>query len=275
MTTRILIIEDNLTNRELMCYLLTAFGYLPLTAADGDTGIEMVKRESPALVICDIHLPKMDGYQVAQYLKSDSVLQVIPLIAVTALAMVGDNDKVLKAGFDGYITKPIDPETFMAQIEAFLEPSQRMHPQPKPKNDSKTVENPPDSLPKIATLLVLDNSEVNRELLMSTLQPSGYAVVLATTVQEAFSHAQAAPPDLIVSDMHMPNHSGLDFLRMVKADSDLKFIPFIFLTSSVWGESERSSAESMGATRFIVRPIEPKALLAEIATCLKERPQSP
>jgi len=268
--TRILIIEDNLTNRELMCYLLTAFGYRPLTAADGAEGVGMVACEKPELVICDIHLPKMDGYQVAQHLKSDSVLRDIPLIAVTALAMVGDHDKVLKAGFNGYITKPIDPETFVSQIEAFLPPARRM--QIQPKGAAGTNENPRESLPKTATLLVLDNTEVNRDLLLSTLEPSGYTVILAATVHEAFARAQASPPDLIVSDMHMPNHSGLDFLRMVKSDPALHGIPFVFLTSSVWGESERSSAKSMGAARFIVRPIEPKALLFEIAACLKERP---
>ena len=69
----------------------------------------------------------------------------------------------------------------------------------------------------------------------------------------------------------MPNQTGLDFLRIVKGDSTLRAIPFVFLMSSVWGESERSAAVSMGVTRFILRPIEPKALLAEIADCLRAR----
>lgn len=252
-----------------MCYILTAFGYLPIVASDGATGVETVRREVPDLVICDIHLPTMDGYQVAEHLKSDSVLREIPIIAVTALAMVGDQDKVLKAGFDGYITKPIDPETFVAQIEVFLRPAQRMHPQPK--IELSMAENNRNSLPKTAKILVLDNIEVNRQLLASTLEPSGYDVDLAASAEEAFARAVSVPPDLIISDMHMPNQNGLDFLKMVKSNLRLRNIPFVFLTSSVWGESERTSAVSMGVARFIVRPIEPKALLAEIETCLKER----
>ena len=270
MTTRILIIEDHLTNLELMCYLLTAFGYLPLTAADGVAGVEMIRSDAPDLVICDIHLPKMDGYQVAQLLKSDPAHRDIPIVAVTALAMVVDHDKVLKAGFNGYITKPINPEIFITQIEVYLRPEQRMH--RRPKIESDTIDKPMNRLPKTATLLVVDNTEVNRELLVSTLEPSGYGVILAASVQEGFALAQAAPPDLIVSDMHMPNQDGIDFLRMVKADPLLRAIPFLFLTSSVWGERERSDALSLGATTIIVRPIEPKTLLAEIANCLKERP---
>jgi len=267
--TRILIIEDHQTNLELMCYLLTAFGYVPLTATDGAAGVEAVRLGLPQLVICDIHLPKMDGYQVAQHLKRDPACREIPIVAVTALAMVGDHDKVLKAGFDGYITKPIDPETFVSQIEGFLRPAQRM--QSVPLKKSGPSEKQRDSVPKTATLLVVDNTKVNRDLLVSTLEPSGYSVILASSVQEGFASAKAAPPDMIISDMHMPNQDGLDFLRMVKADSILCNIPFVFLTSSIWGEGERSAAAALGATRFIVRPIEPRALLAEIAACLKER----
>ena len=117
---RILVIEDNPQNLELMTYLLQAFGYITLTARDGAEGIETVRREMLDLIICDVHLPKVNGYEVARELKRDPMLRRIPLVAVTALAMVGDRDKVLAAGFDGYIGKPITPEIFVKQVEAFL-----------------------------------------------------------------------------------------------------------------------------------------------------------
>ncbi len=117
---RIMIIEDNPANLELMTYLLKVFGFAVLSAGNGIEGLEMVRRERVDLVICDIHLPKMDGYEVAKELKGDPELRWIPLVAVTALAMVGDRDKVLAAGFDGYISKPIEPELFVKQVEAFM-----------------------------------------------------------------------------------------------------------------------------------------------------------
>jgi len=120
MKERILIIEDNPANLELMSYLLSAFGYTVLSAHNGDEGINTAKREMLDLIICDVHLPGVDGYVVAKYLKKDPLLRQIPLVAVTALAMVGDRDKVLSAGFDGYIDKPIIPEKFVQQIEEFL-----------------------------------------------------------------------------------------------------------------------------------------------------------
>lgn len=117
---QILVIEDNPANLELMTYLLAAFGHVPLTAIDGEQGIEVARRKIPDAVICDINLPRMDGYQIVGQLKSEYPLKDIPLIAVTALAMVGDREKLLAAGFDGYISKPIDPECFVKQVEGFL-----------------------------------------------------------------------------------------------------------------------------------------------------------
>ena len=121
MTARILVIEDNPANLELITYLLRAFKYTVLTALDGDEGINFVHGEMVDLVICDVHLPGVDGYEVANRLKEHPVLHKIPLVAVTALAMVGDREKVLAAGFDGYISKPIIPEIFVQQIEVFLD----------------------------------------------------------------------------------------------------------------------------------------------------------
>ncbi len=120
MPARILVIEDNPTNLDLMTYLLTAFGHTALTAHDGAAGLQAAQDERPDMIICDMQLPVMDGYEVARWLKSHSDLRTIPLVAVTALAMVGDRDKVLAAGFDGYIAKPITPETFVGEIECFL-----------------------------------------------------------------------------------------------------------------------------------------------------------
>jgi CheY-like chemotaxis protein len=117
---RLLIIEDHADNLELMRYLLTAFGHQPVAAMDGLAGLAAAARERPDLILCDLQLPGVDGLEVARRLKADAALRPVPLVAVTALAMVGDRERILAAGFDGYISKPIVPETFVPQIEAFL-----------------------------------------------------------------------------------------------------------------------------------------------------------
>lgn len=125
METRILIIEDNPANLDLMVYLLNHFGYLTITAMDGKEGLALATKEIPDLIICDIQLPTLNGYEIAQKLNQDPKLSHIPLIAVTAFSMVGDRDKILSSGFDDYIAKPIDPENFVKRIESFLKTHQK------------------------------------------------------------------------------------------------------------------------------------------------------
>jgi CheY-like chemotaxis protein len=120
MRARVLCIEDNLPSLELMVYLLSAFGHTPLEARNGVDGLETIRSERPDLVLCDIDLPRLDGYALAGRAKADPEIRGIPLVAVTALAMVGDRECALRAGFDGYMAKPIEPETFVQEIERFL-----------------------------------------------------------------------------------------------------------------------------------------------------------
>lgn len=120
MAIRVLVIEDNVINRELIQCLLEVYGYDPVLAVDGNSGLEMARRERPDLILSDIQMPDMDGIELAKQLKADPLLASIPLIAVTALAMVGDRDRVLAAGFDGYIPKPLVPAKFGSQLQDYL-----------------------------------------------------------------------------------------------------------------------------------------------------------
>jgi two-component system cell cycle response regulator len=117
---RILVIEDNADNRELMSYLLRAHGHAIETAADGELALEALAGNRFDLIICDVHLPKVDGLQIVATVKSTHALRSVPIVAVTALAMVGDRERLLAAGFDAYVPKPIEPESFVGQVEECL-----------------------------------------------------------------------------------------------------------------------------------------------------------
>ena len=125
MAARVLIIEDNKANLELVEYLLKASGYATLTARDGEEGVRVARKEHPDLIICDLQMPVMDGYEVVRLLKKDPLLGQIPIIAVTAFSMPGDRNNVLAQGFDGYVSKPIEPEIFVRTVEDFLPPELR------------------------------------------------------------------------------------------------------------------------------------------------------
>ena len=273
--TQILIIEDNKTNLDLMLYLLNAFGYAAISTTDGIAGIEVARREQPALIICDVHLPKLDGYGVVRELKGDKALREIPIVAVTALAMVGDRDRILSAGFDGYVGKPLAPETFVQDIEKFLSPE--LHSRVKPTiatatmAQSESVREPSDG--GRGTVLVVDDLAENLEFARSTLQPSGYAVYTTNDVEHALILAGEKRPDLLLCDLHMQPYSGLDLLDRVRAESALDELPVVIISSTSTGIYEEAECRKRGAANFIRRPIEPQALLTEIAKTMDEARQ--
>lgn len=272
---RLLVIEDNPDNLELMSYLLKAFGHQVATAIDGAEGLAAARRDRPDLIVCDVHLPKMDGYEVARELKADRALRRIPLLAVTALAMVGDRDKVLAAGFDGYLAKPIDPPEFAHQVEAYLPASQAATAPPAPaEKEAPPARRVPLPAWRKGNVLVVDDNAVNREVIRATLEPSGFAVTLAKTVPEALARLRQEAFDLILSDLHMPIEDGYQFLRTVQDDPALHDIPFMCITSSVWGEQDRQRMLALGAVRFLLRPVEPEHLLAEVEDCLRRKSEA-
>jgi CheY-like chemotaxis protein len=120
MKPKILLIEDNEQNRYMETFLLEKHGYEVVPAEDGPTGIELAAAIRPCLILLDIQLPQMDGYAVARELRRNPALNDIPIVAVTSYAMMGDREKSLAAGCDGYLEKPINPDTFVADIERHL-----------------------------------------------------------------------------------------------------------------------------------------------------------
>jgi len=117
---KILIVEDNENNLYLMRFILEKNGYQVIIAKDGSTGIEMVNKEQPDAILMDIQLPDIDGMEATRRIRSFPDNSKVPIIAVTSYAMVGDKERALAAGCTGYIEKPINPETFIAQVEKYM-----------------------------------------------------------------------------------------------------------------------------------------------------------
>lgn len=119
MSARVLIVDDNPVNLKLAVELLRCEGHAVSQARDAESALAMIRAAPPDLVLLDLQLPKMDGLELARVLKSDPLTRPVSLVALTAHAMKGDAEKATAAGFDGYMTKPIDTRTFSTQIAAF------------------------------------------------------------------------------------------------------------------------------------------------------------
>jgi len=266
MPTRIVVMEDNEDNLQLMTYLLRAFGYEPLAACDGEQGLALLASNMPDLIICDLDMPRMNGYEVVRELRSRPEWRHIPIVAVTAMAMVGDRDKVLQAGFSGYIPKPVAPEHFVQQIEEFLAPDK--HARGRLKAD--TTQTPPCELPpKRAAVLAVDDSKTNLNLIRSMLEPFGYEVTTANGYREAVELSSQRNFDLILSDLRMPGKSGIAFLEWAKRHPFLKRRPFFLFCSSPFAQEERERIVSLGVDKVLDRSVDPQTLLDEIEIVLK------
>ena len=251
MSARILIIEDNATNMELMVYLLRAFGYTPLAAYDGEEGVRMARSELPDLIICDVHLPKLDGYGVVAELKKDPQLRKIPALAVTALAMVGDRERLLEAGFNGYIGKPIEPDLFVAELESFL-----------PGAPSTPVKN------DIATILIVDDHVLNREFLTALLGYGGHRLLEAANGADALDLMRTERPDLIISDILMPNMDGYEFVTRVHEDPALADVPIIFYTATYREKEATLLAQACGVRWVLPKPSDPDVITRTVNEAL-------
>jgi two-component system, cell cycle response regulator DivK len=118
---RILVIEDHEENRRLLRDLLTSFGYELVEAVTGEDGVIAAENERPDLILMDIQLPGIDGYETTRRIKANPALNRIPVIAVTSYALSGDDIKAFAAGCDGYVTKPFDPADLLEKIQGYLD----------------------------------------------------------------------------------------------------------------------------------------------------------
>lgn len=267
----ILVVEDNEVNLELMTYLLQAHGHRTLAARDGAQGLALAREQRPELVVCDIQMPGLDGHGVAAAIRAEPALAALPLVAVTASAMVGDRERALAAGFDAHVAKPIDPVDFVRQIEPFLRPGEVRPPRAAP-GEGEHVGSVPERLraPREGQLLLLvDDQAVHQELKRSLLEPAGYRVLTADSVESAWALLQDEAVDAVVSDVVMPGLGGLALLERVRAAGRLAGLRFAFLTTTARDEEARLLGLARGADRYWVRPIEPLALLAELRSLLE------
>jgi len=121
MNKKVLVIEDNPINMKLVRTLLQIGNYEILEAEDAETGIEMARQNHPNIILMDIQLPGIDGFEATKILKSDPATRHIPVIALTSYAMDGDKKKAKEVGCDGYISKPINTRSFLKELEDFFD----------------------------------------------------------------------------------------------------------------------------------------------------------
>lgn len=255
---RILVVEDSPDIRALVRMLLESQGHEVKTAADGREGVDAARREKPDLVLMDLSLPVLSGWEATREIKADPATSRIPVIAVTAHAMYGDRERALAAGCDGFVAKPIEEQTFGSAIASFLAAT-------SPDGASTASRASAAATPNARILVVDDQAEV-AQLLTFEFRSEGYDVVAASTTEEALALFRKDPSfDLAVVDVMLGRDTGYDLTPQLIASSP-EYLPVLLVTA---GTINRERGYAAGADDFIGKPIDSAELKARARSLIR------
>jgi CheY-like chemotaxis protein/anti-sigma regulatory factor (Ser/Thr protein kinase) len=255
--SRILVAEDSPDIRELIRMLLESDGHTVVTVADGRAAVGAAREDPPDLVLMDLSLPILSGWEATRQIRSDAKTASVPVIAVTAHAMQGDRERALAAGCDGFIPKPIDEESFARQVASFIgaRPVLLME-----RSRPRTLRDEPGRI-----LLVDDQPDV-AELIRENLEADGHTVVVATGSREALRTFESDSRfDLAILDVMLGGDSGYTLTEAL-ADRAASYLPVLLVTA---GTIDREKAYAAGADDFIGKPIESSELRVRAASLIR------
>lgn len=263
---RVLVIDDNLVDSDIVARLLVENRYDVLRAMRGEEGIATARREQPDLILLDLSMPGMDGFQVMEGLRRHPETQRIPVVIYTARDLSGDEiERVQQEAQSLFMKNPLDPIRMMAEIGKLLKDLGSAA--PAPEAQSGAPELPGDSergsyseSGKGLIMLVEDDS-ANQYTLQYLLRSEGYEVILAENGREALAKAASQHPELILMDMMMPVMGGHEATRMLRDTPGIMNIPVIALTAAAM-TGDRDKALAAGCNDYVSKPVN-QALLLE------------
>jgi len=252
MPATILIVDDNDMNRDLLARRLSQAYYDVIDVGSGKEALEIAENRKIDLVLLDILMPEMDGYQVLEHFKGNPKTRTIPVIMLTAVHEMDSVVRCFELGADDYLTKPYNIPFVRSRIASCLRGKANIN------NNEEAAS---------ARILVVDDNNVNRDILQRRLEREGYIVDTAENGRQALEEIEHSNYDLILLDILMPEMDGYDVLRSLKASDKHKDIPVIMLTAVHESDSVRSCID-MGAADYLLKPYNTMLLKARIASVL-------
>ncbi|HEV8118073.1 MAG TPA: response regulator [Thermoanaerobaculia bacterium] len=260
---RILVVEDSPDIRALVRMLLEPAGHEVLFAADGREGVEAARREKPDLVLMDLSLPVLSGWEATRQIKTDPETSGVTVLAVTAHAMQGDRDRALAAGCDGFLSKPIDEEIFEQEVSRWVSRPKASWSRP---SAFAVVAARGEEGPGPGRILVVDNEPDVADLVRIHLEEDGHEVALAKSFNEAAERFSGESQfDLAVVDVMLGGSSGYDLTGELIARS-AEYLPVLLISA---GTIDRERGYAAGADDFIAKPIDSAELRARARSLIR------
>ncbi len=264
---RILIVDDVASNIHLLMIILKE-KYTIIAATNGEKALQLARTSPPPdLILLDVVMPDMDGYEVCRKLKDDEITAHIPVLFVTSLNSIAEQEEGLHAGAVDFITKPFSKEIVLHKVNTYLEFETLKNCDLKPPRQKANVKDIIMSNEK-KTILAVDDSPENIQVMIEVLKEE-YIVSVATSGKKALEMlSDGLKPDLILLDVVMPQMDGYELCERLKQKEAFASIPIIFVTI-LENEKDIVKGLELGAVDYVVKPIEPFVLKARVQTHLK------
>jgi CheY-like chemotaxis protein len=280
---RILLVEDEAVNRELFRRRLEKKGHTAIPSESGAQTIALAKSESPDLILMDLGLPDIDGWEVTRRLKADPATARVPIIALSAHATTDARMKATAAGCEDFETKPVNWDVVFQKIDAALARAAERAKAPAPPSQPDFDifgDGPPSDPGKTGVLsrggasrkhiLVVEDNDPNRAMLCRRLQKSGYLTTEAADGRQALAALSKGRFDLVLCDIMMPEVDGYTVLQTMKADPALSAVPIV-MVSAIDEVANVARCIEMGADDYLTKPYDPVLLQARVTACLDKR----
>jgi two-component system cell cycle response regulator len=282
----ILIVDDEPTNRALLEALLTKVGYEVQQAEGGEAALAQITRQAPDLILLDLMMPGMSGFEVCHRLKQNPATSAVPVIIVTALGQLKNKEAALTSGADDFVTKPVQPEDLRARVKAMLkvrrirqdldrtlaylhELEAARHTQRREALDSLAAASDPtpSPVPPAIAILLVDDEALTRKFYGDLLTEHGFRVITAGSGAEALQVARHQPVEAVILDIMMPGMSGLETLERLHTQAPE--LPVIMLTANA-NSQNAIAALKLGAFDFILKGLEHDLMVLAVHRAVRQ-----
>ncbi|MBX6320925.1 MAG: PleD family two-component system response regulator [Rhodospirillaceae bacterium] len=276
MSARILVVDDIPINVRLLQAKLSAEFFDVVTAGNGTAALELIAREPPDLVLLDVMMPGMDGFEVCRRIKADPKTAHIPVVMVTALSDAADRVRGLKAGADDFLTKPINDLALFARVRSLLRLKMmmdewRLREETCGQFDLLDSSGPEEEdASSGARILVVEDNPLAAKSMMATLTGDGQTARVATTSAEALSAAKEERFDLIMISLLVDGENGLRLCSQFRSQEDTRQIPILLIVDD-FDTPRLVKGLDIGANDYLIRPVDPNEMIARVRTQVRRR----
>ena len=276
MSARVLVVDDILPNVKLLEAKLASEYYEVLTATSGEEALEKVERDVPDIVLLDVMMPGMDGFEVCRHIKSNPAHAHIPVVMVTALTDAADRVRGLEAGADDFLSKPLNDTALMARVRSLVRLKMTVDEwrvRENTANQLGVVEEAHSAMNESvenARILVVDDQKYDSDKFVEAMKEDKTIVEVVTNGADAMEHVIANDYDLMVISLNLASEDGLRLCSHIRSSERSRSVP-ILMTAVDEDMSRIAHGLEMGAHDYIIRPVDKNELLARVRTQIRRK----